>query len=49
MVPLGDAGTFAGASWAEDGSIFVGEALGKGLLHFPPPEVRPKSWRPGQW
>jgi serine/threonine-protein kinase len=34
MVPLGEAG-HAGASWAEDGSIFVSEAFGKGLLQFP--------------
>jgi Protein kinase domain/WD40-like Beta Propeller Repeat len=34
MVPLGEAG-LSGASWAEDGSIFVSEAFGKGLLQFP--------------
>jgi serine/threonine protein kinase len=34
VVPLGEAGTFAGASWAEDGSIFVSD-FRKGLVQFP--------------
>ena len=34
MVPLGDIPNFSGASWGEDGSIFVGEAFGKGLLRM---------------
>ena len=34
VVPLGEVGSFAGASWAEDGSIFVSD-FGKGLLQFP--------------
>src|SRR5205807_657949 len=43
VVPIGDIATFAGASWTEDGSIFVGDAVGKGLLRFSsgggPPET----------
>ena len=36
VVPLGAIdGVFNGASWAEDGSIFVGDAAGKGLLQLP--------------
>jgi serine/threonine-protein kinase len=42
VVPLGDNSAFAGASWSEDGSIFVSEAIARGLLRFPagggPPE-----------
>jgi Tol biopolymer transport system component len=34
-VPLADTATFAGAFWAEDGSIFVSDAFGKGLLRIP--------------
>jgi len=34
-VPIGDTEGFAGASWGEDGSIFVSEPYGKGLLRFP--------------
>jgi len=43
VVPLGDTGNFAGASWGEDGSIVVSDAVGKGLLRIPagggPPET----------
>ena len=43
VVPLGDVANFAGASWGEDGSILVSDALGKGLLRIPagggPPET----------
>jgi serine/threonine-protein kinase len=45
VVPLGDvtAAGFAGASWAEDGTIVASEALGRGLLRIPatggPPEI----------
>jgi serine/threonine-protein kinase len=43
VVPLGVVGNFAGASWGEDGSILVSDALGKGLLRIPagggPPET----------
>jgi serine/threonine protein kinase len=43
VVPLGDIGSFAGASWGEDGSILASEAFGKGLLRMPagggPPET----------
>jgi hypothetical protein len=43
VVPLGDIGNLAGASWGEDGSILVSEAFGKGLLRMPagggPPET----------
>jgi WD40 repeat protein len=43
VVPLGDLRGFAGASWGEDGTILVSEALGKGLLRMPaggaPPET----------
>ena len=36
VVPVGAVdGVFGGASWAEDGSIFVGDAAGKGLLQLP--------------
>ncbi len=36
VVPLGEVANFGGASWAEDGSIFVSDgAGGKGLLQFP--------------
>jgi Tol biopolymer transport system component len=35
VVPLGEAGNFAGASWDDDGSIVVSDALGKGLLRVP--------------
>ena len=36
VVPVGGYdGVFGGASWAEDGSIFVGDAGGKGLLQLP--------------
>ena len=36
VVPVGGYdGVFGGASWAEDGSIFVGDAAGKGLLQLP--------------
>jgi len=36
VVPVGEVdGIFGGASWAEDGSIFVGDAGGKGLLQLP--------------
>src|SRR4029078_9254870 len=36
VVPVGSVdGIFGGASWAEDGSIFVGDAGGKGLLQLP--------------
>jgi hypothetical protein len=35
VVPLGDVTALAGASWGEDGSIIVGDALGKGLLRVP--------------
>jgi Tol biopolymer transport system component len=36
IVPLGEAFVFAGASWGEDGSIFVGHALTKGIERIPP-------------
>ena len=43
VVPLGDVTTFGGASWGEDGSIIVSDAVGKGLLRIPagggPPET----------
>jgi len=36
VVPVGGVdGIFAGASWADDGSIFVGDPGGKGLLQLP--------------
>jgi serine/threonine-protein kinase len=36
VVPVGSVdGILAGASWADDGSIFVGDAGGKGLLQLP--------------
>ncbi len=36
VVPVGGYdGIFMGASWAEDGSIFVGDSGGKGLLQLP--------------
>jgi serine/threonine-protein kinase len=37
VVPLADIGfgNFAGASWGEDGSIIVSEAVGKGLVRIP--------------
>ncbi|MGP8243709.1 MAG: protein kinase domain-containing protein [Bryobacteraceae bacterium] len=37
VAPLADIGfgNFAGASWGEDGSIIVSEAVGKGLLRIP--------------
>jgi serine/threonine-protein kinase len=37
VVPLADTGTgnYAGASWGEDGSIMVSEAVGKGLVRIP--------------
>ena len=36
VVPVGGVdGIFAGASWADDGSIVVGDAGGKGLLQLP--------------
>ena len=34
VVPLGEV-RLAGASWAEDGSIVMGDAMGKGLLQLP--------------
>jgi predicted Ser/Thr protein kinase len=36
IVPLGQALTFAGGSWGEDGSIIVGRALTKGMERIPP-------------
>jgi serine/threonine-protein kinase len=43
IMPIGQVSNFGGASWAEDDSIFVGEAFGRGLLQFPaaggPPKV----------
>ena len=46
MVPLGDVGgTFAGASWGEDGSIFVSDASGRAWCGFPPAEARPRQSR----
>ena len=36
VVTLGDARNFGGASWSEDDSIFVSEAITKGLLRIPP-------------
>src|SRR5206468_1206932 len=36
VAPIGEFGaSLAGATWAEDGSIFVSEAFGKGLMQFP--------------
>jgi serine/threonine-protein kinase len=36
VVPVGTVdGTFGGASWSEDGSIFVSDAGGKGLVQLP--------------
>src|SRR5262249_16132456 len=34
VVPVGEVDNFAGADWAQDGSIVVGDAFGKGLLQF---------------
>jgi serine/threonine-protein kinase len=45
VLPLGEVGTFAGASWAEDGSIFVSD-FGKGLLQFPAAGGAPKIVAP---
>ena len=38
VVPLADTGTgnYAGASWNEDGSIVVSQAVGRGLVRIPP-------------
>ncbi len=35
VVPLGDAGLSAGASWAEDGSIVVGQQIRGGMIRIP--------------
>jgi Tol biopolymer transport system component len=35
VVPVGDVANFAGASWSEDGSIFVSQPFGKGLERIP--------------
>ncbi|BCS32378.1 hypothetical protein TBR22_A15880 [Luteitalea sp. TBR-22] len=43
VVPLGDVSAiFAGGSWAEDGSIFVADASGEGLLQLPAAGGTPK-------
>jgi serine/threonine-protein kinase len=46
VVPLGENAGFAGASWAEDGSIFVSDSGGKGLLQLPAAGGAPKSVTP---
>ena len=52
-VPLGELSSFAGASWAEDGSIFVSEPFTKGLLQLPAAGGSAKVVAPGlpdiQW
>lgn len=35
VVPLGEFNFFGGASWAEDGTIFVSDVIGKGLVQLP--------------
>jgi serine/threonine protein kinase len=35
VVPLADMPTFAGASWGEDGSIIVGQAVTRGMVRIP--------------
>src|SRR5581483_10851698 len=41
VVPLGDIGINAGASWADDGTIVVGGALNRGLQRFSPAGGQP--------
>ena len=46
VVPLQDLSGFGGASWAEDGSIFVSETAGRGLLQFPAASGAPRIVAP---
>ncbi len=43
IVPLADVSSFAGASWSEDGSIFVSLPFTKGLLRIPAGEGPPET------
>jgi serine/threonine-protein kinase len=42
-VTLGDSTNFGGASWSEDDSIFVSQAITKGLLRIPPGGGQPET------